>query len=78
MAFAEVYPALEHGTSDGGVTVAFAAHAQRWYEVTDFGMGPPSSQPLTNTIVNRNRQVWDDLPSDIQQDDCKVIARKTI
>ena len=52
---------------DGGVTVAFAALDQRWYEVADFGVGPPSSQPLTNSIVNRNRQVWDDLPSDIQQ-----------
>ena len=78
MAFAEVYLALEHGILDGGVTVAFAARDQRWYEVTDFGVGPPSSQPLTNSIVNRNRKVWDDLPSDIQQDDCKVIARKTI
>ena len=78
MAFAEIYPALEHGILDGGVTVDFAAHVQRWYEVTDFGVGPPSSQPLTNAIVNRNRQVWDDLPSDIQQYDCEAIARKTI
>ncbi len=65
VAFAEVYTALERGILDCGVTVAFAAHAQRWYEVTNYMVGPLSSQLLNTVIVNR--QVWDALPSDIQQ-----------
>ena len=65
VAFAEVYTALERGILDCGVTVAFAAHAQRWYEVTDYMVGPLSSQLLSNAIINK--EVWDDLPADIQQ-----------
>ena len=65
MAFAEVYTALERGILDCGVTVAFAAHAQRWYEVTDYMVGPLSSQLLSNAIINQ--EVWQGLPSDIQQ-----------
>jgi len=65
VAFAEVYTALERGILDCGVTVAFAAHAQRWYEVTDYMVGPLSSQLLSNAIINK--EVWDGLPSDIQQ-----------
>ena len=65
VAFAEVYTALERGILDCGVTVAFAAHAQRWYEVTDYMVGPLSSQLLNTVIVNRD--VWEGLPADIQQ-----------
>ena len=65
VAFAEVYTALERGILDCGVTVAFAAHAQRWYEVTDYMVGPLSSQLLNTVIVNR--EVWEGLPADIQQ-----------
>ena len=50
---------------DCGVTVAFASVAQRWYEVTEFMVGPLSSQFLSNAIINK--EVWDKLPSDIQQ-----------
>ena len=64
VAFAEVYTALERGILDCGVTVAFAAHAQRWYEVTDYMVGPLSSQLLNTVIVNR--EVWEGLPRDIQ------------
>ena len=64
VAFAEVYTALERGILDCGVTVAFAAHAQRWYEVTDYMVGPLSSQLLNTVIVNR--EVWEGLPADIQ------------
>ena len=52
VAFAEVYTALERGILDCGVTVAFAAHAQRWYEVTDYMVGP-LSQPVAE---HRDRQ----------------------
>ncbi len=64
VAFAEVYTALERGILDCGVTVAFAAHAQRWYEVTDYMVGPLSSQLLNTVIVNR--EVWEGLPADIR------------
>ena len=65
VAFVEVYTALERGILDCGVTVAFAAHAQRWFEVTNYMVGPLSSQLLNTVIVNR--EVWDGLPEDIQQ-----------
>ena len=42
-----------------------AAHAQRWYEVTDYMVGPLSSQLLNTVIVNAD--VWNGLPPDIQQ-----------
>ena len=65
VAFVEVYTALERGFLDCGVTLAFAAHAQRWYEVTDYMIGPLPSLLLNAVIVNR--EVWASLPSDIQQ-----------
>ncbi len=65
LAFVEVYTALERGILDCGFTVAFAAHAQRWFEVTNYMVGPLSSQLLNTVIVNR--AVWDSLPEDIQQ-----------
>ena len=65
VAFAEVYTALERGILDCGVTVAFAAHAQRWYEVTDYMVGPLSSQ-LLNTVI-LNAEVWNGLPEDLQK-----------
>ena len=65
MAFADIYLALERGIADCAVTVGFLAHAQRWYEVTDYMIGPLPSQPLNAVIVNR--RVWELLPSDIQQ-----------
>ena len=65
VAFVEVYTALERGILDCGVTVAFAAHAQRWFEVTNYMVGPLPSQLLNTVIVNR--EVWDGLPDDIQK-----------
>jgi len=64
VAFAEVYTALERGILDCGVTVAFAAHGQRWYEVTKYMVGPLSSQ-LINTMV-MNSKVFSDLPEDLR------------
>ena len=56
---------LERGILDCGVTVAFAAHAQRWYEVTEYMVGPLSSQLLNTVIVNAD--VWNGLTPDLQQ-----------
>ena len=65
VAFAEVYTALERGILDCGVTVAFAAHAQRWYEVSGYMIGPLVN-PLLNPVII-NADVWDNLPADVQQ-----------
>jgi len=65
VAFVEVYTALERGILDCGVTVAFAAMGQRWFEVTDYMVGPLPSQLITNMIMNK--EVWEKLPPDIQQ-----------
>jgi len=65
VAFAEVYTALERGILDCGVTVAFAAMGQRWYEVTNYMVGPLPSQLITNMIMNKD--VWEKLPPDLQQ-----------
>ena len=56
---------LERGILDCGVTAAFAAHAQRWYEVTEYMVGPLSSQLLNTVIVNAD--VWNKLTPDLQQ-----------
>ncbi len=65
VAFAEVYTALERGVLDCGVTVAFASVAQRWYEVTTYMVGPLATQAVNTVMISR--QVWNDLPADIQQ-----------
>ena len=65
VAFAEVYTALERGILDCGVTVAFAAHGQRWYEVSDYMMGPLSSQLLNTAIISEAS--FNRLPPDLQQ-----------
>ena len=65
VAFAEVYTALERCILDCGVGVAFAAHAEQWYEVTEYMLGPLSSQLLTNATINK--EGWHGLPPDIQQ-----------
>ena len=65
VAFAEVYVALERGILDCGVTGADAAYGQRWYEVTDYMVGPLTTMAATSYIMNKD--VWDELPGDIQQ-----------
>ncbi len=65
LAFAEVYTALERGILDAGVTGSTPGHGQRWYEVTQYLNGPLKSLLSTNNIVNAD--VWDSIPSDLQQ-----------
>ena len=43
VAFSEVYVALERGILDAGVTAGSAGFGQRWYEVTDYLVGPAGS-----------------------------------
>ena len=65
VAFAEVYTALERGILDAGVTGSTPGHGQRWYEVTDYLNGPLKSLLSTNNVVNAD--VWNSIPSDLQQ-----------
>ncbi len=65
VAFAEVYDALAGGDLDAGVTTLFAAHGQRWYEVTGYMNGPLLKwEPLLNLV---NPDVWDQMPGDLQE-----------
>ena len=65
LAFAEVYTALERGILDCGVTGGDAGYGQRWYEVTDFIIGPLVSFPSTNNVINGD--LWNEIPEDLQR-----------
>jgi len=65
VAFAEVYTALERGILDCGVTGADPAYGQRWYEVTDYMIGPLLSLPFHSNVVSN--AVWNSIPADLQQ-----------
>ena len=65
MAFAEVYTALERGILDAGVTGSTPGYGQRWYEVAGYLNGPLKSLLSTNNVINAD--VWNKLPSDLQQ-----------
>ena len=65
IAFSEVYTALERGILDCGVTGADASHGQRWYEVTDYMIGPLISWPFVNNVINADK--WKSIPSDLQR-----------
>ncbi len=65
LAFAEVYTAIERGILDCGVTGADAGYGQRWYEVTDYIIGPLLSFPSTNNMINAEK--WASIPNDLQK-----------
>ena len=64
-AFAEVYTAIQRGILDCGVTRADAGFGQRWYEVTDYIIGPLFSFPSNNNVINAEK--WASIPEDLQQ-----------
>ena len=65
IAFSEVYTALERGILDCGVTGADASHGQRWYEVTDYMIGPLISWPFVNNVINADK--WNPIPEDLKR-----------
>ena len=65
VAFSEVYTAIERGILDCGVTGADAGHGQRWYEVTDYIIGPLLSFPSNNNVINAEK--WASVPENLQQ-----------
>ena len=64
VAFAEVYTAIERGILDCGVTGGDAGYGQRWYEVTDYIIGPLVSFPSTNNVINGD--LWNEIPENLQ------------
>ena len=65
VAFAEVYTALERGILDAAVTGGGPGLGQRWYEVAKYLNGPlPAAMSFQVAI---NKDVWDEIPADLQQ-----------
>ena len=65
VAFAEVYPALERGILDAGVTGSTPGVGQAWFEVTKYLVGPIESRP--HTLVTMSTVEWNQLPADLQR-----------
>ena len=59
------YLALQNGTVDVGTTGALLAVGGRYFEISDYMAGPVIGFGYTNNVVNGD--VWDGIPSDLQQ-----------
>jgi TRAP-type C4-dicarboxylate transport system substrate-binding protein len=64
MAFSEVYTGLERGILDAAVTCGTCGSGLRWYEVTDYLVGPIVA--LSHTWITVNGDRWAELPPDLQ------------
>ena len=65
LAFAEVYTAIERGVLDCAVAGAHIGYSQRWYDVTDYLIGPLSSFSSNNNVINAEK--WASIPEDLQK-----------
>lgn len=65
VAFSEVYTALERGIIDAGVTGGLPGYGQRWYEVSDYLVGPIAGS-FVASYVTMNGPRWEELPADFQ------------
>ena len=64
IAFADVYTALERGVIDGAISCGSCGHGLRWYEVSDYLVGPIVSVGHSWFAVNERR--WNAMPKDLQ------------
>ena len=64
MAFADVYTGLERGVLDAAVSCGTCGSGVRWYEVTDYMVGPIVA--IAVTWITMNKDVWDSIPPDLQ------------
>ena len=64
IAFADVYTALERGVIDGAISCGSCGHGLRWYEVSDYLVGPIVSVGHSWFAVNAER--WNRMPKDLQ------------
>ena len=62
--FADVYPSLERGILDAGVTGSGPGYGQRWYEVTKYIVGPLFAHPHNAIVMNSD--TWNSLPPHLQ------------
>ena len=62
--FADVYPSLERGILDAGVTGSGPGYGQRWYEVTEYIVGPLFAHPHNAVVMNLD--TWNSLPKHLQ------------
>ena len=64
MAFADVYTGLERGVLDAAVSCGTCGSGVRWYEVTDYLVGPIVA--IGVTWITMNKDVWEGIPPDLQ------------
>ncbi len=64
IAFADVYTALERGVIDGAISCGSCGHGLRWYEVSNYLVGPIVSVGHSWFAVNADR--WNAMPKDLQ------------
>ena len=64
MAFADVYTGLERGVLDAAVSCGTCGSGVRWYEVTDYMVGPIVA--IAVTWITMNKDVWESIPPDLQ------------
>ena len=64
IAFADVYTALERGVIDGAISCGSCGHGLRWYEVSDYLVGPIVSVGHSWFTISHTR--WNEIPQDLQ------------
>ena len=64
MAFSEVYTGLERGILDAAVSCGPCGAGLRWFEVTDYLVGPIVALGVTYISMNEDR--WNEIPADLQ------------
>jgi len=66
MPFVDVYSAMESGVIDGAFTSCLCGYeySHRWYEVSDYIVGPFYS--VNHSWLTFNRERWNEIPADLQ------------
>jgi len=65
MPMGDVYMSLERGVIDGALNPPENAMANKWYEITKFGLAQPIAYGSTSMVISKSK--WDSLPADIRQ-----------
>jgi len=63
--FADMYPSLERGALDAGITGTSPGYGLRLYEVSKYLVGPIAMRPHLN--LSMNKAAWKRLPPDLQK-----------
>ncbi len=62
---AELYTSLDQGIVDAAIYGALLASSAKLFEVTDYMAGPLVGFGYTNNVINKD--VWNEIPEDLQQ-----------